>query len=364
MDDSLNVAGVALLVVVAVFAIFVISALFRAVVVVRQTQAYLVERLGRYNRTMDAGLHLLVPFIDRVRAKVDLREMVYSFPPQSVITADNLVVDIDSVIYFQVTDPRAAVYEIANYITGVEQLTATTLRNIVGTMDLEQALTGRDQINGHLRGVLDEATGKWGIRVNRVELKAIEPPMSIKDSMEKQMRAERDRRAAILNAEGVKQSAILTAEGEKQSAILKAEGDAQSKILRAEGEARAIIQVFDAIHEGDADSKLLAYQYLQMLPEIAKNDSNKVWFVPTEFTGALKAVAAGFGVADEPEPLARDEARAARKAKLTSALSDPKAALEEAKRQAEGVASAAEVAGTGSGQPFDPSVIKGQQPGV
>ncbi len=362
--EDFSPAQVALVIVLGFFAIFVISALFRSIVVVRQTQAYLVERLGRYSRTMDAGLHLLVPFLDRVRAKVDMRELVYSFPPQSVITADNLVVDIDSVIYFQVTEPRAAVYEIANYITGVEQLTATTLRNIVGTMDLEQALTGRDQINGHLRGVLDEATGKWGIRVNRVELKAIEPPMSIKDSMEKQMRAERDRRAAILNAEGVKQSAILTAEGEKQSAILKAEGEAQSKILRAEGEARAILQVFDAIHEGDADSKLLAYQYLQMLPEIAKNESNKVWFVPTEFTGALKAVAAGFGAVDEPEPLARDAARAARKSKLSSALTDPKAALEEARRQAEGVASEAEGVGTKSGVPFDPNTTKGQQPGL
>ncbi len=347
------------IIVAIIFGIFLITAIFKAIVVVRQTQAYIVERLGRYHTTFDAGLHFLVPFFDKIRARVDLRELVYSFPPQSVITSDNLVVDIDSVIYFQVTDPKAAVYEIANYITGVEQLTVTTLRNIVGTMDLEQTLTSRDQINGQLRGVLDEATGKWGIRVNRVELKAIEPPMSIKDSMEKQMRAERDRRAAILNAEGVKQSQILTAEGEKQSAILRAEGEAQSKILRAEGEARAILQVFDAIHEGDADSKLLAYQYLQMLPEIAKTDSNKVWFVPTEFTGALKAVAAGFGVEDEPEPLKR-AAGTGRKARLTSALADPKAALEEARRQVEDVTADAEAAGTRSGQPFDPDAAKGQ----
>ncbi len=361
--DGLTAGGLFALVVLIVIAIFVISTLFRAVVVVRQTQAFLVERLGRYSRTMDAGLHLLVPFFDRVRAKVDLREQVYSTPPQSVITSDNLVVDIDSVIYFQVTDPRSAVYEIANYWVGVEQLTATTLRNIVGTMDLEQALTSRDQINGHLRGVLDEATGKWGIRVNRVEIKAIEPPMSIKDSMEKQMRAERDRRAAILNAEGVKQSQILTAEGMKQSAILTAEGEAQSRILRAEGEARAILQVFDAIHEGDADSKLLAYQYLQMLPEIAKGNNNQMWFVPTEFTGALQAIGAGFGVTDAAEPLTRSEASAKRKSRITSALADPKAALEEARRQAEGVAAEAEGAGTGSGVPFDPNASKGQQPG-
>jgi len=350
-------------IVVLFFAIFVIVAISKAIVVVRQTQAYLVERLGRYSRTLDAGLHFLIPFVDKVRHKVDLRELVYSFPPQSVITSDNLVVDIDSVIYFQVTDPKAAIYEIANYITGVEQLTTTTLRNIVGTMDLEQTLTSRDQINGQLRGVLDEATGKWGIRVNRVELKAIEPPASIKDSMEKQMRAERDRRAAILNAEGIKQSAILTAEGEKQSAILRAEGEAQSKILRAEGESKAILQVFDAIHEGDADSKLLAYQYLQMLPEIAKTDSNKVWFVPTEFTGALKAVAAGFGYDDGAEPLKRDpEVAAKRKSSLTSALEDPRKALEEARRLAEGVTADAESHGTGSGKPFSPEAEKGQAP--
>lgn len=356
MDQSLNIFGI---VVILFFAIFVIVGIARSIVVVNQTQAYIVERLGRYRTTFGAGLHFLMPFFDKIRAKVDLRELVYSFPPQSVITSDNLVVDIDSVIYFQVTDPKAAVYEIANYITGVEQLTVTTLRNIVGTMDLEQTLTSRDQINGHLRGVLDEATGKWGIRVNRVELKAIEPPMSVKDSMEKQMRAERDRRAAILNAEGVKQSQILTAEGEKQAAILKAEGAAQAAILKAEGEARAILQVFDAIHEGDADSKLLAYQYLQVLPEIAKTDSNKVWFVPTEFTGALKAIAAGFGVEDAAEPLKANPSRS-RKSRLTSALDDPKVALEEARRLAEDVAADAEVAGTGSGKPFDPEVEKGQ----
>lgn len=349
------------LVVLAFVALFVISAIARSIMVVRQTQAVLVERLGRYSRTMEAGLHLMVPFIDRVRAKVDLREMVYSFPPQSVITSDNLVVDIDSVIYFQVTEPKSAVYEIASYIQGVEQLTTTTLRNIVGTMDLEQTLTSRDQINGQLRGVLDEATGKWGIRVNRVELKAIEPPASIKDSMEKQMRAERDRRAAILTAEGVKQSAILTAEGAKQSAILTAEGEAQGRILRAEGESRAILQVFDAIHEGDADSKLLAYQYLQMLPEIAKNDSNKVWFVPTEFTGALKAVSAAFGGVEEPEPLTASPDRGKRRTtKLTSALTDPAEALRQAKQEVEDATADATDAGTKSGRRFDPNVEKGQ----
>ncbi|PKQ26020.1 MAG: hypothetical protein CVT64_05965 [Actinobacteria bacterium HGW-Actinobacteria-4] len=341
-----------------VLAIFVISAIGRAVRIVPQAVAVIVERLGRYSRTMDAGLHLLIPFIDKVRAGVDLREQVVSFAPQSVITSDNLVVEIDTVIYFQVTDPRAAVYEIANYILGIEQLTTTTIRNVIGTMDLEQTLTSRDQINGQLRGVLDEATGKWGIRVNRVELKAIEPPMSIKDSMEKQMRAERDRRAAILTAEGVKQSQILTAEGEKQAAILTAEGQAQSAILRAEGESRAILQVFDAIHTGDADSKLLAYQYLQMLPEIAKNDANKMWFIPTEFTGALKAVSAGFGHIDEPEALTKGANRKAYK--LESALTDPREALAAAKREAAEATEDATDAGSRSGRRPDPNAEKGQ----
>lgn len=343
---------------IAVLAIFVLSTIFKSVRVVPQAEAWIVERLGRYSRTMDAGLHLLVPFIDRIRAKRDLREQVVSFAPQSVITSDNLVVEIDTVIYYQVTEPKAAVYEIANYLVGVEQLTVTTLRNVVGTMDLEQTLTSRDQINGQLRGVLDEATGKWGIRVNRVELKSIEPPASIKDSMEKQMRAERDRRATILTAEGIKQSAILTAEGDKQSAILQAEGQAQSTILRAEGEARAILQVFGAIHEGDPDSKLLAYQYLQMLPEIAKSESSKVWFVPTEFTGALKSISAGFGGTDDDKPLKASPNRKA--ANLTSALGDPAKALAEAKAELKSATDSAQSSGTRSGRTFDPEVEKGQ----
>jgi regulator of protease activity HflC (stomatin/prohibitin superfamily) len=218
---------------------------------------------------------------------IDLREKVVSFPPQPVITEDNLVVNIDSVIYFQVTDPKAATYEIANYIQGIEQLTVTTLRNVIGGMQLEETLTSRDQINGQLRGVLDEATGKWGIRVNRVELKAVDPPTSIKDSMEKQMRADRDKRAAILTAEGLKQSQILTAEGEKESSILRAEGQRQSMILQAEGQAKAIGTVFQAIHEGNPDPQLLAYQYLQVLPQIAQGESNKMWIIPSELTQAL-----------------------------------------------------------------------------
>jgi regulator of protease activity HflC (stomatin/prohibitin superfamily) len=275
------------LIVLLVVAALVLLTLARTIRIVPQARAGVVERLGRYSRTLTPGLTLVVPFIDRIRDMIDLREQVVSFDPQPVITEDNLVVNIDTVIYFQVTDAKAATYEIANYIQGIEQLTVTTLRNVIGGMELEETLTSRDQINGQLRGVLDEATGKWGIRVNRVELKAIDPPGTIKDSMEKQMRAERDKRAAILNAEGVKQSQILTAEGERQSAILRAEGQKQAAILQSEGQAKAIDTVFRAIHEGDADPKLLAYQYLQVLPQIAQGESNKVWIIPSEVTQAL-----------------------------------------------------------------------------
>jgi regulator of protease activity HflC (stomatin/prohibitin superfamily) len=277
-------AGLIVLLVVAGLVLFTLA---RTVRIVPQARAGVVERLGRYSRTLSPGLAIVVPFIDRVRDMIDLREQVVSFDPQPVITEDNLVVSIDSVIYFQVTDPKAATYEIADYIQAIEQLTVTTLRNVIGGMALERTLTSRDEINDELRGVLDDATGKWGIRVNRVELKAIDPPASIKDTMEKQMRADREKRAAILTAEGVKQSQILTAEGEKQSAILRAEGERQAAILEAEGQAKAIDTVFRAIHQGDADPKLLAYQYLQVLPQIAQGESNKVWIIPSEVTQAL-----------------------------------------------------------------------------
>ena len=352
MPEDPNILALAGYLLLGLVVLFTIVAVIRAVRIVPQATALIIERLGRYARTLDAGLHLLVPFVDRVRASVDLREQVVSFPPQPVITSDNLVVSIDTVIYFQVTDPKSAVYEIANYIIGIEQLTVTTLRNVVGSMDLEQTLTSRDQINGQLRGVLDEATGRWGVRVNRVELKSIDPPQSIQGSMEQQMRAERDRRAAILTAEGVKQSQILTAEGEKQAAILRAEGNAQAAVLNAEGEARAILQVFDAIHRGDADPKLLAYQYLQMLPEISRTESNKVWFIPTEFTAALKSISKGFGGAGDTEegaipssgrppgtsPVRREDLG-------PSALADAAQAVEEARRQSQAATEDATTAG-------------------
>ena len=283
------------IVVAALLVIFGITLIAKAVRIVPQSYAIIVERLGKFQAEYGAGMHFLVPFIDRVRTTVDLREQVVSFPPQPVITSDNLVVSIDSVIYYQVTDPRRATYEIANYLQAIEQLTVTTLRNVIGSMDLEQTLTSRDQINGQLRGVLDQATGRWGIRVSNVELKSIDPPASIQGAMEQQMRAERDKRAAVLTAEGVKQSQILTAEGDKQSAILRAEGQAQSAILKAQGESRAILQVFDAIHRGNADPKLLAYQYLQTLPKIANGTSSKMWIVPTEFTAALDGIAGALG---------------------------------------------------------------------
>jgi regulator of protease activity HflC (stomatin/prohibitin superfamily) len=291
----------AALIVLLVVALFVLIVLARTIRIIPQARAGVVERLGRYSRTLDAGLTIIVPFVDRLRPLIDLREQVVSFRPQPVITEDNLVVSIDSVIYFQVTDPKAASYEIANYIQAIEQLTVTTLRNVVGGMSLEDTLTSRDQINNQLRGVLDEATGKWGVRVNRVELKAIDPPATIQEAMEKQMRADRDKRAAILNAEGVKQSQILTAEGEKQSAILRAEGAKTAQILSAEGQAKAIENVTASIHAANVDPKLLAYQYLQMLPQIAQGDANKVWIIPSDFAKAAGGIGAALGIEPEAE---------------------------------------------------------------
>ncbi|MBF0815435.1 SPFH/Band 7/PHB domain protein [Microbacterium paludicola] len=280
--------------------IFVITVLVQAIRIVPQSEAFIIERLGRYHRTLYGGPHLLMPIIDRTRARVDLREQVVSFPPQQVITEDNLSVAVDVVVYFRVTDPRAATYEIANYLGAVEQLSITTLRNVVGGLNLEEALVSRDLINGKLSATLDEATGQWGIKVGRVEIKAIDPPATLRDAMEKQMRAERDRRAAILTAEGQKQSQILVAEGARQAEILKAEGDKQAQVLRAQGESEAIQNVFNAIHAGAPDDKLLAYQYLQTLPKLAESQSSKLWIIPSELTEALKGIAGGFGRGTTP----------------------------------------------------------------
>jgi regulator of protease activity HflC (stomatin/prohibitin superfamily) len=283
------------IVIAAVVALLVVITVMRSVRIVPQARARNVERLGRYRKTLEPGMNFVIPMIDRVKPMIDLREQVVSFNGAPVITEDNLVVLIDTVLFFQVTDPRAADYEIVNYIQAIEQITATMLRSVIGSMDLEQTLTSRDKINALLRGVLDDASGKWGIRVTRVEIKAIDPPKSVKDAMEKQMRAEREKRAAILTAEGVRQSKILTAEGEKQSAILTAEGAKQGAILRAEGQAQAIAAVFQAVHDNDPDPKLLAYQYLQTLPQLAQGAGNTFWVIPSEVTSALRSVASAFG---------------------------------------------------------------------
>ncbi|MEV0089015.1 SPFH domain-containing protein [Saccharopolyspora sp. NPDC050642] len=305
------------LIVLAVIVLLVLVIAVKTVLVVPQATASVIERLGRFRNVAEPGLNFLAPFLDQVRARVDLREQVVSFPPQPVITQDNLTVSIDTVVYFQVTDARSAVYEISNYIIGVEQLTTTTLRNVVGGMSLEETLTSRDAINTQLRGVLDQETGRWGIRVARVELKAIDPPPSIKDSMEKQMRADREKRATILNAEGQRESSIKTAEGQKQAAILAAEGqkkaailgaeaDRQSSILRAQGDrasrylqaqgqAKAVEKVFAAVKRGKPTPELLAYQYLQTLPQMAQGNANKVWVVPSDFDKALEGFARMLG---------------------------------------------------------------------
>ena len=389
----------AILIVVAIGVLLVAVIVVKSILVIPQAQSAVIERLGRFRTVAEPGLNFLMPFLDKVRARIDLREQVVSFPPQPVITQDNLTVSIDTVVYFQVTDSRAAVYEISNYIVGVEQLTTTTLRNVVGGMSLEETLTSRDSINQQLRGVLDEATGRWGIRVARVELKAIDPPPSIQDSMEKQMRADREKRAMILTAEGSREAAIKTAEGQKQSqilsaegakqaAILASEGERQSRILRAQGEraarylqaqgqAKAIEKVFNAIKAARPTPEVLAYQYLQTLPQMAQGDANKVWMVPSDYGKALEGFARMLGAPGEDgvfryeppayEPPDRPEEDDDGIAGWFDTSTDPKVA--QAVREAEAVArkevpspiSAARQAGTpaiGGGRP----ALPGQAP--
>jgi regulator of protease activity HflC (stomatin/prohibitin superfamily) len=320
-------AEIAALVAAVVVVLLMFILVVKTVRIVPQARARNIERFGRYRKTLEPGMNFIIPFVDRVKPLIDLREQVVAFKGQPVITQDNLVVLIDTVLFFQVTDPRAADYEIVNYIQAIEQITATMLRSVIGNMDLEQTLTSRDKINNMLRGVLDEASGKWGLRVTRVEIKAIDPPKSVVDAMEKQMRAEREKRAAVLTAEGLRQSKILTAEGEKQSSILRAEGDKQSQILRAEGQAQAIGTVFQAVHRNDADSKVLAYQYLQTLPQLAQAEGNTFWVIPSEVTTALKTLSGAFGGDSTSEP----------------------AVLQAGPRQATGAAAAA-LAADGAGQ--------------
>jgi regulator of protease activity HflC (stomatin/prohibitin superfamily) len=335
-------------IVVAIVAVLVFVIATRSIRIVPQARARNVERFGRYTKTLEPGMNVILPFIDRVKPLIDLREQVVSFTGQRVITEDNLVVSIDTVLFFQVTDPRAADYEIVNYIQAIEQLAATMLRSVIGSMDLEQTLTSRESINTQLRGVLDDASGKWGIRVTRVELRTIDPPQTVKDAMEKQMRADREKRAAILTAEGVRAAQILTADGDRQGNILRAEGEKQSAILKAEGQASAIQTVFQSIHRNDPDPKLLAYQYLQTLPQIAQGPGNTIWMVPSELTSALKAFGSAFGgdgAAAAPQPAATPEPE-------VTALSDA-AALE---RAHEALAAAAAEAASASGPGAEPNI--------
>jgi regulator of protease activity HflC (stomatin/prohibitin superfamily) len=352
--------------VVGLIALFVVITLVRSVRIVPQQRNFVVERLGKYQRTLRPGLNVLVPFVDSVRTKVDLREQVVSFPPQPVITSDNLVVSIDTVLYFKVIDPVKATYEIANFLQAIEQLTVTTLRNVIGSLDLEKALTSREEINRHLSGVLDETTGRWGVKVTRVEIKAIEPPPSIRDSMEKQMRAERERRATILTAEGQKQAQILNAEGDKQAAVLRADGDRQSRILQAEGQAKAIRTVFDAIHTANPSQKVLAYQYLQALPQIANGTANKIWVVPAELTRALEGLGGALGglasMADDKPAASLDASAVEREAaEAAQAAADAAREVMDEVKEAEQQAAGSAPRGLPAPEPVSPSSLLGTE---
>ena len=316
-----------LLVPIIVIAVIVVFLVVSAVRIVPQARRYNIERFGRYRATLQPGLNFIIPLADRVNTKLDVREQVFSSQPKPVITADNLVVNIDTVLYYQITDPRAAAYEVANYLHAIDQLTVTTLRNVIGSMDLERTLTSREEINARLRTVLDDATGKWGIRVNRVEIKAIDPPTTIKEAMEKQMRAERDKRAAILHAEGERQSKILTAEGTRQQEILEAQGQQQAAILRADGEARAIDLVFQAVHRTDADPQVLASKSLETLPHLAR-EGNTFWVIPGELTQAVRTITEAF--ADHPRMGSRPPTSDARPEVEASAAADRVAQLAQA----------------------------------
>ncbi|MFC8348286.1 SPFH domain-containing protein [Streptomyces sp. NPDC057280] len=348
------------IVVAAIVIVFLVASSVR---IVPQARRYNVERFGRYRRTLQPGLNLVLPMADRINTKLDVREQVYSSDPRPVITEDNLVVNIDTVLYYQITDPRAAAYEVADYLQAIDQLTVTTLRNVIGSMDLEETLTSREEINSRLRAVLDDATGKWGIRVNRVEIKAIDPPHTIKEAMEKQMRAERDKRAAILHAEGERQAKILTAEGTKQKDILEAQGAQQAMILRADGEAKAVELVFQAVHRNNADPKVLAYKYLETLPHLASSDNNTFWVIPGELTEAVRTVTRAFGDDDSsPAPAssavpekAADETRSPElEAGSTAGLLDAATAADEAEKQAEAAVSDAKAEAAAAQSPQVP----------
>jgi len=314
--------GTIILLLLALFVVFIVAKGLR---IVQQSEAMVIERLGKYQKTLNAGINVIIPIVDKPREiisrftrdlpdgnkyvqfikkeRIDLRESVFDFPKQNVITKDNVMTEINALLYFQVIDPVKSMYEIENLPMAIEKLTQTTLRNVIGEMDLDECLTSRDTINGKLRAILDEASNKWGVKVNRVELQDINPPRDIREAMEKQMRAERDKRAqiidaegskraAVLQAEGVQQAQITTAEGQKQGQILEAEGDAQSRIRRAQGEAEAIRLVTQAIQgtRSDPTNYLIAMKYLETLKEMTSGQNNKVIYIPYEATGVLSSV--------------------------------------------------------------------------
>ena len=300
---------------------FIALVVVKSIALIPQGEAAVIERLGSYTRSVSGGITILVPFIDRVRARVDTRERVVSFPPQAVITQDNLTVAIDIVVTFQINDPAKAIYGVDNYIVGVEQISVATLRDVVGGMTLEETLTSRETINRRLRGELDAATARWGLRISRVELKAIDPPPSIQQSMEMQMKADREKRAMILTAEGRRESDIKTAEGEKQARILSAEGEKhaailaaeaerQAMILRAEGErasryleaqgeAKAVQKINAAIKASKLTPEVLAFQYLDKLPKLAQGEASTMWMIPSQFGDSLEQFAKAFAKKDD-----------------------------------------------------------------
>ena len=282
--------------------VIILVVAIKSIKVVRQAEVYIIERLGKFHKIADAGLTIIIPFCDHVRSVVSLKEQTMDIPPQGVITEDNVTITIDTVVFYQITDPAKAVYEIQSLKKGIEYLAITTIRDIVGKMDLDSTFSSRDAINTKLRVILDEATDKWGCKVNRVEIKDITPPADIRDAMEKQMNAERNKRALILQAEGEKQSAITIAEGRKEAAILEAEAEKEAKIRRAAGDAQAIKEVatakakeiqmvYDAIKSANPDDKLVQLKSLEALEEVAKGDANKI-FIPFEATGALSSLGA------------------------------------------------------------------------
>lgn len=301
----------ALIIALGVAVMFVVILVSMSIRIIRPFEKGLVERLGKYQRMLEPGLNMIMPFVDIV-IKVDMREVVLDVPPQMVITKDNVNVEVDAIIYAQVTDPVRSRYEIANYILAATKLAQTNLRNVIGEMDLDACLSSRDTVNSQLRDVLDDATDKWGVRVNRVEMQRIDPPSDIAEAMSRQMKAERDKRATILDAEAVRQADITRAEGYKQAKVLEAEGNAEAVRKRADaemyrqetvakGEARAILNVFNAIHAGKPDEKLITLKYLEMLPKLAEGDANKI-FMPYEASGIISSLAAMIeGVKSKPD---------------------------------------------------------------